>query len=869
MQSNKSILLILLLFFFSLNQVAAEIKVISPEPMSSGKYHASGNLVFISCGNGLSVQHNIQICGEEQVGIPIYPWENSCFISSIQILDPECNLMYLSVLDDEGNILDSKTVVLDDSSRYPEIVSSQQGWKGDWNSDPETTAHHIWLLSGLGSQYVDEIENGMEWLKLTRHPTEKCWPAEGCSIEQTAKTLAYLVHSKQNDSRRVIHDAQAWLNSQQNIPGESPWSVKITSDYDTNCTLSVDDTQSFDVEKKKTLSIDFIPKTGDYVNISCEDRVGIFLYDDLDNLIVSHPATRDFEYTLPEECWSQTKWSDCDPAITLYSLLTDLPSENFKKGKNYIDTKLLEDETIGEYLDTINPLTHSALYLQYIESDENIIDWLIYEQKNQGYWGIESNILQTLQVYEALSNTEFDAKSEVLNDAYSWIEKKRPFGGWGDPIIDDLTYLILGTDNDLPIESSPMILILNDSSEISFTLRNPSSHDYYDLRLNASEEIKGMLDQNFSFNLSSGISESLSIPLLERRDGSYYGTLDIIESTLVGQEVLLKIPVIIINPSYVSVDYPASVKVFGDLKNVSFVVNRSSSEYECMINDTTGFFEDSWKKVPRLGTQTYLLDLEYTSRDTFDIVGEIECISSINKISIPLFFEVDQYPGPPFTSWLDMNKTFSRHDLNILEIANNLDEDLTVTVLVDDVLFFAEPDYFSISPRETAQIPINSYVPFGQNYSGNFSVHVESLGYTSTHDVEVIYDDLEKERLGLGLFWFVFPAFLIPIIGALAYRFSKGKISMIPKKSSIVSSKSAKDTINIADTNKSLETPPVVENVSPKTSSTATKNEGLEDMIEVICLLSKTMNKNNEDIRNMLVNQGFDNKLIDTALKEG
>ncbi|MBD3203340.1 hypothetical protein GF327_03540 [Candidatus Woesearchaeota archaeon] len=775
------------------------ISFVRSQKEAEKEYYSVEDMIFTSCYEDMGkISHYFRCLYEKDKPLKGYEWNETCRISYIDLDSLSCRNFILTSRNDNSIDKFLKTVSIKKLPTLPKSLIEEQKFDGSWDSDPVKTAFNIWILMPLKEKYSENIEKALTWLKNNRNNDEKCWPSGACSVQSTAKVLAYLTLANYNNTIRIIHDSQAWINERQNYIENAPWTIKISSAYDTSCTYYYSGSKDISVYDNETYTISISPKYNSNFNISCDDTVSFKIYNKIDEQIFSSSSGSEINYTIPDACWSETKWGECSLETSLYAAITNLPEKKEKAVKDYFLTKMKNDPIFGKYVDSDNPLIDSALYVNYIDENQDVVDWLVYNQNNDGSWSMhpsDDKVIPTLWVLSALENLIFPPKPEVIEDGKNWIMSNYPSNGWEDDKKDALSYYVFKDKLEAYFKSIPGILVFNNSLKEVIEISNHNSQSYSEIVINASKDMKKKIKVIGFNNISAGISKNVTIIKKEQKDGNYYGFIEI----FLNDEKYRKIPVIIYNDPYINLTFEKKLNIFGSAGKSNVNVSKSDSEFVCRLRSNSSFADNKTYVISDQKNIAIDINFDKKEKKTLNFSGEFFCKSKLNSFTIPTEFTIYQYPTVPFEINEYEFEILKRKDKKI-KIKNLLEEVLYVSLKVENPGYFKIDEEEIILPaRSSKDVMLINEVPFNINFTSANSINVKAKNYFEKVDFTVDLNDKEKDTGNLFTYFIIgLTVVLFSIIGVFILKNVKNRNKLL-KKGKIPEKKEA-------ETNKKQET---------------------------------------------------------------
>ncbi len=734
---------------------------------------SSNSLGFYSCSKDAISMSNYITCDQTglMTSLSNIKINDHCRISTADLTGLNCiNMTIRSDYDTinttghyEKKIIALRTVMPDNIIEYYES-------DGRWGS-PEDTAMGIWLISEDG-HFEDKLRASVQYLTNIRDNKLKCWPDKSCSALETAKTLFFLSESDTNMTRRLINDASIWLSDQQNIITDEDWRFDISTYENITCTFTYGGTtESISLSNDEINSKSIKAGYGKEFSFSCEDDIQVSLYDEKEDLVYSG---RDDEISgmIEGPCWSRTgRWEPCDKKTTLYAVTGSGGRNQYSEmTKEWLEKQLKTSGSGRQSLQTEDTIKDTSVFLRGIGYADNIIEYIIYNQNNDGSWGdgeVRDRLIPTLYAIDAIRNIPEDSiyyiDSKInLENGLEWLTKNHwPFG-YGDVKTDILYYMYFSLPFLLHNEEVPSLIYITKDSDKTIDFRDAATE------VKLSENLKDIV----SIRTEKG---KVTFSSRAAKDGYYFGSVEII-----GEDWALSIPAIVYKRPELNISYDDKIIVYGRKAKVVLDISKTDSVLACRINLDEGLESSEMIMENQTSVHAYI-DMKTRKRDTRDYNGTLSCNSDNGDISIPFSIEIDQYPDKPF-SVQPKRVDISSPDQDIMiKVTNNLEEEIDVSARTSSDYLLVED--FSIPPLETQEIHIENHAPDEINFSSSDNIYFESAGLVQKVAVDILITETSSENgylvlLGLSILGIV-------VIGGIAYLAiwikKKNKKSNIPR----------------------------------------------------------------------------------------
>ncbi|OIO66750.1 hypothetical protein AUJ68_00210 [Candidatus Woesearchaeota archaeon CG1_02_57_44] len=569
------------------------------------------------------------------------PWQG-CTLATLDLANSSCTSVELRATHDDwqGNL----SVDKDQALRFLDTLLAAQQPDGGWQT-PLRTAQAIYAFSLVNDSYKKSQDAGMEWLKQQRQGSQKCW-GDPCDLRTNARILLYLGLAGYNDTGRVIRDGMIWLNDHQNYIADSAWTAHIIADYNTSCTL-YQGTQSTDVVlPDEWLSIvDVTASQGMNITLSCTDSKRLILYDSANHLVIEdNSTTGNITYTVSPPCWGYQSWRSCDLEATLLAAMNPLLDSDRKDAAvGYLKEKLRVGSIVGKYLEMGNALENNALFILRVEDNDDILDWLLYQQNNDGSWGTglpAERIQQTATMLEALEKAGGAKTTEPIHDARTWIEDTRPKSGWSNLDQDILTYQALAsTFIPYALARPPTLELTTADSQALLLRKGPWSYQNISAYVDSgiADAVKILISGNLSVN-----STNITLVKTTENDGRYEGII-----TIQGDgKNISAIAVSLVNLPTIQFSAPEEIIMFGNQTNITFHVRKSSMEFSCM--SSIPYLTPQDFHITNEQSMRMILTLEDDEVGERSLDGDFFCTSSLGSVTSPFSLRFRRYKARPF-----------------------------------------------------------------------------------------------------------------------------------------------------------------------------------------------------------------------------
>ncbi|MFP4424129.1 MAG: hypothetical protein ACLFP2_02760 [Candidatus Woesearchaeota archaeon] len=844
------------------------------------EYLSVEDLTFLTCleDEELSVSSSVMCLDNNNFeDVSVYQWgEENCYIGSFNLEQFDCDNVRIQseYTKDNENYRLYKDLRLNTFSELLDIILNTQYTDGGWKTNRDT-AYGILGLSQFPDLFDYEIGEAVEYLQMERNEEKKCWPDAPCDIPLTMEILYILTHSGIDDARRVVHDARNWIEYRQNYYEQGDkWSVEVTpldnplvfvastGKGSENFSLEEDESQvySFDVTLNTTLSVaSYDPFDAKIMN---QHGDVVYTYQG-DNL----------SYSMPGAGWSlHRKGEPCDHLSTAYAANLDLHDPNKREAKRWMFSELKFADTVGFYFKELLP---TALWVSafsntssewmsdyepymdrftYIDGTkehferyrEETLNWLLFQQNNEGSWGPSNGTVSEKAVPTAISVMALQAFGmnrtfEPIEDAEQWLSENEVNISRNDTTALGSSFYVL-RNNARPILTSEPGVVVLDEEKVSFDLFNPTPFDLENLKYNFSESIRDVVRLDEKSTISSYSYRKLNLYKETSSVDEMYGFLNISTEG----KMVARVPVIITDFPSINVTPESPVRVFGRSGAIPLEVDKSHHEFICSVDWEQQEISSSNFKIKSSNEK---IDITFDMPDSKEALytGVMECEARGKSYSQDISVYINRYSSYPLTlSPTNIYVNSSKSGFNI-SVKNNLDVQITPEIEVPDE-FFQATGMVTLNPGETKSVNIANLVPSNMNYTTSFDITVSTLGESESLpvvvDIEYMPDDSSIIPLIIVL------SFIIVVggsLGYLVYYYRKPLMKYLNKMDRFKVKQEIEEKLNNLDDLKKEE-----------------KVNSVSNMVKIL----KFQDKKEEEIRETLKKYFTDDE-IEEALRKG
>lgn len=705
------------------------------EILNNGQILSDQDLSFQTCVDGNSIKHSLYCADNGQsLTVPAIQYVDNCVVSTVDLSTFTCNQIDISATYLSNGISRklTETVFTKKTLSNPQTILNKQEWDGGWGT-PSDTGYAIWILSRYSPDYDKQIDEGLEWLKLQRKESAKCWTSANgqCNLYQTARTLAFLEFAGFNFSEKIYQDGVNWVESQINYIEDDDWELQVVPQSNGNCTIKYGTKTLYNdvVEDGEKLSFPITATYESLINVTCPDMAEKVTIYDAEGKNIFYNEYEDnsdeyFDYTIVEEdddytvgddslfrippsCWSSTeKWDFCHRETTLYaSLLPEVTKDKRDNAREWLEDELRSGDIVGEYLSTTNSIADTAMYLYAFDNDnDDVRAWLIHKQNNDGSWGSGSNqvvVKSTGYALLALRNQTFSGSDIVMSDGISWLSGSYPSNGWETFEQDAISFIILRDTGEQRVKANPSPVKINGKS-IKVNISNPTGFDLNNLSISFTNDLGSVVSVSKLSELSSYSSTFLTVNPKSVSAGFYSGSI-IIRNDL---NEIGEIPVTVTQDVMFEIEPSQdTVYFFSDIQNVNFNV-KTNAEFNCQVSwSDPSISSRNTFTVSR--DQPITLPTTITEFENKEVSGQFSCETSNSlgdsSYEIPFSFELKYYDVSPFD--IKPSKISIKGVKNgTVTIENNLDDDFRATLQ-----FVEQPLYLTLE-KSTVEVPAGESV---------------------------------------------------------------------------------------------------------------------------------------------------------------
>ncbi len=827
------------------------------------EYLSVEDLVLYTCvqEKDAQVQSSV-ICLDDNSfrDIELVRWLDSenCYIGAYDLNLKDCsNLLIQSQYTKDGEVvtIEQKVKANRWSSILDHVLDSQYS-DGGWRNAVES-AGGIWVLSHYRRMFADEIEMGVDWLKLNRNNEEKCWPNKDCSVATTAKILAYLTLADVNISRRIMHDGVTFLENNQNFYyDDETWNITVSpfESGNTSCIISYENSilnnESFALQENSLVRYEIDPEPNAMLYVVCDQNIRANLTSADSEQVFVYEGDN-MSYTMPDNCWSNDhKWGECSLSATLFAAMTNISEAHRELALGYLAGQLRRERSGQMYIGPEKNVTLAAVYA-YITGNRNVTAWLRYRQNNDGSWG-EGNASDLVEPTGfgilGLLESGFSRTDEPVEDAEEWINQQElrfsynlttDYVAWNDTEKNALAFIVLKNNARPAVKSNPMVVYV-DQEKVEVEIYNPTTFELADVKLEFSDNLDDMLEIEQENRIGAYSYIRQSITKKKREQGNVYGYLYVRNNN----EEIGKIPVMITNFPQIEISAAKDkLLVFGKSAKAAFSVQKTGHAFKCSLEwDDSGLTSRTDYEVTGDKLEIDLVFRE-AMREEKTYTGKFTCTSGgytfINEA--PIY--ISRYESFPFSVRPETLTINSSGRSGWFVVENNLDETLEVEAgfLKSEPHFELSRQELSLDPNAVANITIYNNVAPNKNLTGTNVIEVSALGQERQVSLRVFITALPEKRANPLVIWIVLGvlAMVLGVGGYYAYTYRSVIMNFFRKGSKV-------DQVRMR-----------IKRLEQKEKETAIQN-----MVNILRILRK----DDAQIRARLREEEFSDEEIDAAL---
>jgi len=683
------------------------------------EYLSVEDLIFYTCieEKGIPVKSSI-ICLDDNSfeDVEVVRWldDDNCYMGSYNLDQKDCRkiLIQSEYIKDEEVVTLDREVKINRLSSIIDLVTRNQYSDGGWR-DSVQTASGIWVLSNYPEIFDDELSQAIEWLKLARNNDEKCWPKKDCSVQTTAKILAYLTQAGLNETHRIVHDGHVYLKNQHNFFLEDDeWLLNIVplEAGNTSCVISYSESllnqDNFTMDEDEYSMYNLTPVENEELLVICDRNFRANLTANNNDLVFLYEGDN-MSYQVPFNCWSvDSKWGDCDLATTLFATMTNISETHREIALEYLESELRQERGGEMSIGSGENVSLAALYSALVDNT-NVTGWLRYKQNNEGSWGNGTSadlVIPTGYALIGLLTSGFNRTDEVIEDAEKWVNDieleftlniTQDYVAWNDTEKNALAFIVLRNNARPVLKSQPRVLFI-DKQFTDVEIFNPTTFDFDDVSFEFSDNLKDILTIEEDDFIPSYSYVKQTITKSGGETGSVYGYLYVINY----DNELGKIPIMMVNSPKIEIKSSADLIVFGSSAKHQFDVIKTGHRFSCTLEWDFDDISSKSEHVVDGGMLSVELSFPSPERVERTYSAQFQCASGDYVFDIDVPVKVSRYAAFPFSlepTELFINRT---GQTGYVVIENKLDETLDL-----ELKFMKNSDYFELSRTSLAIDP--------------------------------------------------------------------------------------------------------------------------------------------------------------------
>lgn len=765
---------------------------------------------FIACIDAQSTPRGFFICSDNNNfrEVDLYPWpdQERCFVGGMPLSDFSCTNGLVQVeyeVDDENLKITGEFEISTFSTVVEKLLNSQYN-DGGWRSALDT-AFSVRALSYFSEIFEFEINQALQWLKDNRNNELKCWPKAPCNLKETSKILTLLADTNLNDSFRVINDGRNFLEQRQNYYEQGDnWTIEVT-DIASGSTVTLVALngsilyENFTLPTNGTQSYQFEANQDAVLTVIADQDVIMEIYNQNDLLRYEFQGDN-LTYTVPGACWSlNLPGEPCDTGTTVYAASTNMSNARLTEAELYMQTQIESGIIRHYYGDSTDPV-ESALYVRRIydrealEEDDvsdstqdgtylyDVLQWVLFRQNNDGYWGdefdgdeedddydylyqqaLQEQLQKTAFITMALLDSGFNRSSEPVVDAHEWVSD----------IEDDINQtsggslgaaLFIVQNNAYPLlYTNPSVIILDEQSkDVSFI--NPTPFEFRDL----------------AFVLSENLEDHVTIEEKDFLSAFNYRTIKFIKKSTTDQEVsgfvsvgnagqeIARIPVLVFDAPTLEMANPDAIRVYGATGSLQLKFTKSKHSFDCSIDWESNLLSSPSFKVSRENANVNVVFSQaQTTEDVYG--GEVICKSLGQEFNFPFSVQITSYVDRPLTVFPSTIVVNESDSVSSILVKNNLDVDVVVELNTNQ--FSAEllyPEELFLLAGTSQNITLKGAFDTNLNYTGTTRLNFETLG--TSESITILVDVYSTPQSSTAIVRLVIMlTFLLIVFGTLGY----------------------------------------------------------------------------------------------------
>jgi len=569
------------------------------------------------------------------------------------------------------------------------------------------------------------------------------------------------------------------------------------------------------------------------------------------------------------------KYTVCDVKATAMSIASGITDDLAKLAYAWMTNNIKED-VVGSYIVTKDIFSNELFILATKTEDVKealpVIDWLTFNQNNDGSWGhstkIRENLIET--IYGALALTRFNssASSEAIDDAKQWTQDYEPEDGWGDVEKNALAFWAIKDRIKPFLKTNPQIIII-DKDEVQVNVVNPTDFNIKDITFEFTDDLDQYVSVEPIAEIFKKSYKRIVLKLKSNKEETHYGFMIIKNKNF----RLAKIPIITQKLPEINIALPSEAIIYGDKTKVKATVNyKTNGTFVCNLKWDTTLIDKSFS-INTERTFDVIIETKEVKRQSRNVTGEIICIKDQNTIRNPVSIYIDQYTTKPFdVKPKSLIIIETKKDISFA-IENLIDKAITADIEFDKDAGLLEFDKrrITVNPGESENVTIINLVPDDLNFTQDLNIVVSSLGQEEKIPLRVAIIEIPKAKTNFtNLYIILILVFIFTATwGVLKINQLKTDKKFYDKLRNIINKirKQQWYTVILAPFIESYLEEKFPLQVFDKTKQTTEKITIDADMIVAVKFL-KTIGKDEKTIRDKLRAQGFSDAYINECIKQ-
>ena len=762
---------------------------ISDNEIDSIRILEDERIVFEICipeGQVSSINGRIR-SSNQNINIDIQEHRNgeNCYYANIESLNSDLSTLEIEYTLDSRFYKFSREIKRTKKSEVAEILLNQ-----DFSriNDPVELSYILYVYRSINGD--DEVsEEIYSQIRDLRDNDRKCWPNRNCNIIDTSVILYNLKEAGYNENRRLLQDGLIYVNS--NILNLSLSTARVFIEFKPNnnnnvsCELLTDNSSNPSIftfnESINTSSRTFTEK----FELECDNNVDEILFrieeSNRDDMNISIRNSNSYEFTRERVlCYGR---NSCDILSTLYILNTyDEDLIYYNQLIDYIETYRTSIDSSRDFIFSRTDSRYSSLYLKLIGEDEKIENFIIFSQNNDGSWGSDRRddrrLVETAISQDGIS--KINDYKEYVEDSKNWIYFSEPNNGWGSVESNSLAFRSIKDylKPFLIIEDFP--LSINAETNYEINIKNPSTFDIFNVRVEMEESIKSSL----SFNRDIGTirsGESLKGNFTSKNnilsDRKGYIVITGITQGNSQREEFIKLPIIIRAAQFVSIEQrEAFFSPLNPIINIEIINQQPQTALECEVRNS---FNNNRQNII-LNQNTNSLIIQNRELKTGELEIQLECRLDENVIQIEKIIQVSEI-SPTFN--VELNQPIEIDDFNTINIVlrDISGENQNIQISFRDLflgLVEVNEASFSLLPNDRRFVRFDSTnsLEVLENLEGTRGILEIKSDSGYIEEIEFIYNHNLETSL-ITYFIIGFGIFIILILALVIYRIIEMKLN--------------------------------------------------------------------------------------------